>query len=263
MADSAGGSSTGLNTRYDDGIPGLYVTIVVLALIVILIAIRTLCCKDCCSRNGDDAVDADFFLRLEDSTLLSPQQEQELREKRRKFVLKHIVIKKAKRRRDAGKIILPHERELSKRSSILDIPKELDVSTMDVENAKCGDDSDSLELQDETASQINQNETIVVKKEDILVDSFREWRSTRHGIDDSIQSSIYSPQSCSICMSKYKQGDEICWSKNEKCYHAFHLECMLEWLMKHNECPMCRRHYLRTDESNGVENHENGSAQQT
>ena len=158
-----------------------------------------------------------------------------------------------------GSINLPHEQELSKRRSsmLLDIPKELEVSN-DVLNSRNDtasvdhglQDEDSLESsQDEMESQANQK-LHAVKKQDILVDSFQEWRSTRHGIDDSIQSSIYSPKSCCICMAKYKHGDDICWSQNERCYHAFHLECMLEWLMKHNECPMCRRNYLRSEVSN-------------
>jgi RING-finger-containing ubiquitin ligase len=130
----------------------------------------------------------------------------------------------------------------------------LEIDENDTTSAEEGiKDSDSLELPDEIESELNQIEKDF-KKEDIIVDSFREWRSTRHGIDDSIQSSIYSPKSCSICMSRYKDGDEICWSRNEKCYHAFHLGCMMEWLMKHNDCPMCRRNYLRTDEPENVGN---------
>lgn len=94
MEDSDGHASTmGSSSRYDEGIPGLYVTIGILALIVLLIIIRTLCCKDWCWRNGGDDLDADFFLHLDDNTPLSPQQERELREKRRNFVLKHIAIK--------------------------------------------------------------------------------------------------------------------------------------------------------------------------
>lgn len=127
----------------------------------------------------------------------------------------------------------------------------LDISNLKNENNTSAEegiqDTDSLELQDEMECQANQIDH-EFEKEDIIVDSFREWRSTRHGIDDSIQSSIYSPKSCSICMCRYKEGDEICWSRNEKCYHAFHLVCMLEWLMKHNDCPMCRRNYLMPDE---------------
>mmetsp|Transcript_9958 Transcript_9958/g.18698 ORF Transcript_9958/g.18698 Transcript_9958/m.18698 type:complete len:276 (-) Transcript_9958:70-897(-) len=261
MSDSGGDPSTGLPTKYDAGIPGLYVTVIILGLIVLLIAIRTLCCQDHCNaRNGGDDLDVDFFLHLDDTAILSPQQERELREKRRKFVLKHIVIKKAKRRREVGKFILPHEEELSnRRLSLLELPKDLEASNLNIDNDTSAEDgihdSDSLGLMDEVDFQTDQTEK-EVKKDDIIVDSFREWRSTRHGIDDSIQSSIYSPKSCSICMSRYKEGDEICWSRNEKCYHAFHLTCMLEWLLKHNDCPLCRRNYLRTDEPsrNEVEN---------
>jgi len=57
-------------------------------------------------------------------------------------------------------------------------------------------------------------------------------------------SSLYSPKTCAICLEPYKVGDEICWSKNEKCPHAFHLDCMTEWLMENDDCPLCRENYL-------------------
>ena len=65
--------------------------------------------------------------------------------------------------------------------------------------------------------QANISHNYETKKSNIEL-SFREWRSTHHGIDDSVSvhSSIYNPRSCAICMTKYEHNDEICYSKNEK-----------------------------------------------
>lgn len=52
---------------------------------------------------------------------------------------------------------------------------------------------------------------------------------------------------CSICLSEYEEGDDICLSPNPQCKHAFHKDCMVEWLMKHNRCPICRNNYLLTN----------------
>ena len=41
-----------------------------------------------------------------------------------------------------------------------------------------------------------------------------------------------------------KQGDEIAWSHNEECLHAFHVNCIIEWLIDNDECPMCRSNYI-------------------
>ncbi|GFH59488.1 hypothetical protein CTEN210_15964 [Chaetoceros tenuissimus] len=49
---------------------------------------------------------------------------------------------------------------------------------------------------------------------------------------------------CPICCEEYKKGDDIAWSKNEKCTHAFHMDCIVPWLTEHNDCPMCRNDYL-------------------
>jgi len=44
---------------------------------------------------------------------------------------------------------------------------------------------------------------------------------------------------CAICLCPYEEGDIRIFSK--RCTHAFHKECILEWLVKgHNECPCCR-----------------------
>lgn len=50
--------------------------------------------------------------------------------------------------------------------------------------------------------------------------------------------------SCSICMQNYDVGDDICWSMNDTCKHCFHVSCITPWLMKHDDCPLCRENYL-------------------
>jgi hypothetical protein len=47
------------------------------------------------------------------------------------------------------------------------------------------------------------------------------------------------PDTCSICMEKYKEEDETCYLKT--CCHIFHEECVRTWLLTYNHrCPMCR-----------------------
>lgn len=53
-----------------------------------------------------------------------------------------------------------------------------------------------------------------------------------------------SISTCSICFQNYDVGDDICWSKNENCKHCFHVNCITSWLMKHENCPLCRENYL-------------------
>ena len=52
------------------------------------------------------------------------------------------------------------------------------------------------------------------------------------------------PKVCSICSDEYKYGDDITWSKNEDCVHAFHTDCIVPWLMDHDDCPNCRNDFL-------------------
>jgi hypothetical protein len=49
---------------------------------------------------------------------------------------------------------------------------------------------------------------------------------------------------CVICLDPIKAGDMIATSSMNKCFHAFHEECIQIWLHEHDECPMCRRNWL-------------------
>ncbi|GKZ00213.1 hypothetical protein MPSEU_000974300 [Mayamaea pseudoterrestris] len=54
---------------------------------------------------------------------------------------------------------------------------------------------------------------------------------------------------CAICLSDYQQGDAVVWSSNQNCRHAFHVDCMLDWLVKIPGgaaalCPCCRQVFV-------------------
>eukprot|EP00980_Cylindrotheca_fusiformis_P030946 scaffold25665_cov113-Cylindrotheca_fusiformis.AAC.6 len=53
---------------------------------------------------------------------------------------------------------------------------------------------------------------------------------------------------CLVCCEEFEEKDEICWSKNPQCNHAFHIQCIEPWFMQHDECPVCRNNYLATSE---------------
>lgn len=55
-------------------------------------------------------------------------------------------------------------------------------------------------------------------------------------------------EECSICLCEYEAGDQVSWSRNIKCPHVFHYECIKPWLMEQSECPICRSDLLKTKE---------------
>lgn len=124
---------------------------------------------------------------------------------------------------DDKEIALPHEKEISGRSGH-------NITSSNDEENQTDDDSDS-------------------RKNNIFVDKLMSWRSNLIPSETAEQgSNLYSPKSCSICLEPYAEGDDICWSKNEKCSHAYHLNCMIDWLMRNDECPLCRENYLEVEE---------------
>lgn len=75
--------------------------------------------------------------------------------------------------------------------------------------------------------------------------------STLHNTTDDDNESVQDP--CPICLEEYKDGDEICWSHSEACEHVFHRNCIFEWLVRHDECPICRQNFLSL---NGIHEHD-------
>lgn len=63
-------------------------------------------------------------------------------------------------------------------------------------------------------------------------------------ISKSFRSNDESENSCGICLMDYKVGDEVAFSPNEECTHGFHTNCIVDWLIDNNSCPMCRQDYL-------------------
>jgi hypothetical protein len=55
---------------------------------------------------------------------------------------------------------------------------------------------------------------------------------------------------CAICLEDYEEGDNICWSHNRRCNHVFHQECIVEWLVRHDACPVCRQDFLSLEDLN-------------
>ena len=53
---------------------------------------------------------------------------------------------------------------------------------------------------------------------------------------------------CYLCLMAYTQGEEVAFSKNNKCKHQFHKDCIVEWLMKRTACPCCREEYIESNE---------------
>lgn len=69
---------------------------------------------------------------------------------------------------------------------------------------------------------------------------------------------------CMICLEPFEIGDKVTWSKQMKCRHIFHHECIHPWLLKNEECPCCRLLYIprtKYDEDRTSEDNENSSDQ--
>lgn len=58
----------------------------------------------------------------------------------------------------------------------------------------------------------------------------------------------YSALSCPICLNVFERDDVITWSKELRCQHAYHADCLNPWLMKNDDCPICRTNLILEDD---------------
>ena len=52
---------------------------------------------------------------------------------------------------------------------------------------------------------------------------------------------------CYLCLMAYIKVEEVAFSKNDKCKHQFHKDCIVEWLMERTACPCCREEYIESN----------------
>ena len=61
------------------------------------------------------------------------------------------------------------------------------------------------------------------------------------------------PICCAICLDVYGVGDSVVWASNDECSHAFHQNCVIEYLAKLNciemPCPCCQKKVCNLSES--------------
>lgn len=65
-----------------------------------------------------------------------------------------------------------------------------------------------------------------------------------HSDNSSSRRTVDEEYTCSICLSSFKDGEEVAWTRNSTCPHAFHVHCISEWCETAGAgttCPICRR----------------------
>ena len=62
-----------------------------------------------------------------------------------------------------------------------------------------------------------------------------EWK-------EEIKNKNHTFESCPICYIDYEVKQKI---KLLECGHAFHINCVKEWLLKNPNCPICKNNLLK------------------
>ncbi len=65
---------------------------------------------------------------------------------------------------------------------------------------------------------------------------------------DSGTNSTDTENLCSVCLEPFLEGEEVAWSRQLTCNHCFHSSCLITWLMKHEDCPVCRAIFMNMND---------------
>lgn len=49
---------------------------------------------------------------------------------------------------------------------------------------------------------------------------------------------------CDICLLEFETGEAVAWSPNPACNHAYHEDCITDWLLRKPTCPSCRHNFI-------------------
>lgn len=86
-------------------------------------------------------------------------------------------------------------------------------------------------------------------KENVIT---RSWRSAKASVNKFVGA---GKNECSICLDPYVANETVCWAKNDDCDHIFHQDCIVQWLVDHDDCPLCRTNLLVYDDDDDDESH--------
>mmetsp|Transcript_9238 Transcript_9238/g.13824 ORF Transcript_9238/g.13824 Transcript_9238/m.13824 type:complete len:217 (-) Transcript_9238:66-716(-) len=162
-------------------------------------------------------------------------------EERRKFIMANLVFKKGEKPKEIGK---EHLEKLPSKKEGLSVRSE--------------------SIGDECIYKYDEEEcTYSVDHDNTTAKQLSSWRSSSaNGAPPSPKSimdfstSSHCRNICAICLDDLRDEDDVCYSKNKVCHHKYHLNCMIEWLMKgHDDCPQCREDYLLSgivEENNSI-----------
>lgn len=155
-------------------------------------------------------------------------------EDRKKLIESKMITKEVTGQTESGEVILNGQQNIKDTMNYDDGTRIVVETYSNEENNLYDDDDDN---------------------DDFSHGSQEESRVTTDGINNSLTNSP-TPFSwdiggsdedgivCMICLEPFEKGELVSWSKEMKCRHIFHKDCIHPWLMNHEDCPTCRNLFL-------------------
>ena len=125
------------------------------------------------------------------------------------------------------------------------LPSESD--TLGAKGAASVDESDDRAVSAMESGSTPDNNDIATSALDYGIDysDFTEDNGLVRLPSDAVNADRTVPGVCAICLGPYVEEEQVSWSPEVSCQHAFHTECIIPWLAKKDEpkCPVCRQEF--------------------
>lgn len=156
---------------------------------------------------------------------------------RRDFILKHIILKKPKRR--ASAMPISFGKSPVRPSYFLDLDdEEVNTCTPGRDDKTMSANSMSVaythKLSPESPGDSKMEGRGFMRKSLDMLTGFLKPDGSDQQYTDC----------CGICLCTFDERDGVCTSPNRSCPHKFHVDCIIEWLMDTDKCPCCGIDYL-------------------
>lgn len=182
-------------------------------------------------------------------------------EERREYIRERLIVKKAECESDfsihdgESNSIVDMDNDVHDQEEKNDVDIDVDVDVEAGKTTTAHTDGTNHE-HDLDAKRKNENDNDTENEHNSTIQIPQAICNLASSIRDIITTTDIDPtenldstKTCPICFEAYVIGDEICSSRNTACPHVYHAACLTHWLMKHNDCPLCRADYLHAPDT--------------
>ena len=126
-----------------------------------------------------------------------------------------------------------NEKQNGEDTAPADVTTESTPDEKEEERQEQTDNHDSVDNNDESDAQVAEEEEMEGLEAMLMYETDSFVRLPAAGQSLAMRELSYRdvPNGCAICLCGFEEGDRVTWAANPDCPHAFHEDCVLQWML--------------------------------